>query len=84
MDHDSRQPDTLPRARRKLLSIAIALRLSKRLAILDEPTCGMDLPSKEAFVALLNEFPDLAVLLITHDSALDGLGQKSTMEEFLT
>lgn len=68
-------PRNLERSRQKLLAVAIALFLSRGFAILDEPTCGMDHRSKLRFVALLNHFSQLAVLVFTHDAAVHGLGR---------
>jgi ABC-type phosphonate transport system ATPase subunit len=66
-----------------LLNIATNLFLSKKLVILDEPTCGMDFPSKIRFVDLINAFPELAMLIITHDQAIEGLGKRIEMQERL-
>lgn len=78
-DEMTNHPRNLDRSRQKLLSIAVTLSLSKRFAILDEPTCGMDYPGKLRFVDLLNFFPDLAVLIFTHDPALRALGRVVTL-----
>jgi len=68
----------------KLIGIANALRLSTGLAILDEPTSGLDFEQKKRFVELLNQFPDLAILIITHDSLVEVLGRVVKMEEPIT
>ncbi len=70
----STHPRNLPRALQKLLSVAITLRLSRGYGILDEPTAGMDLPTKLRFISLLNEFRELGIIIFTHDPALDELG----------
>jgi energy-coupling factor transport system ATP-binding protein len=68
-DH-TRHPLSLPRAKQKLVSVASALQRSRALAILDEPTLGLDLADYELFSGLLDEFPDLSVLIMTHDRLL--------------
>lgn len=73
-------PRNLSKSRQKLLSIGATLVLSKGFAILDEPTCGMDHSGKMLFIELLNKFPDLAVLIFTHDAALNTIG---TLVDFL-
>lgn len=75
------EPRKLPYSKRKLLTIATALRASEGLAVLDEPTCGMDHEDKIGFIKLLNHFGDLAIIVITHDSSLNGIGRKIMMGE---
>jgi energy-coupling factor transporter ATP-binding protein EcfA2 len=70
----ARHPLALAPEDQKLLAVAAALSRAIGIAILDEPTCGLSFIAKERLVSLLNAFPDLAVLLITHDEALDELG----------
>jgi|SRR5215831_2530751 len=74
-DQDLVHPRRLPRSQQKLLAVAITLSLSSTYAILDEPTSGMDFPSKKRFISLLNYFADKGILMITHDEAIsfDGM-----------
>jgi ATPase subunit of ABC transporter with duplicated ATPase domains len=65
----------------KLIGIANALRLSKGLAILDEPTSGMDFEQKKLLVGLLNHFSEHAILIITHDPSIECLGRVVEMKE---
>lgn len=73
LDEDPRE---LPFATMKLLTVATALVSSRRLVVLDEPTCGMDYQHKKRVVDLINHFEELAILLITHDPALEGVGRQ--------
>lgn len=75
-EEENSDPLKLPRAKQKLLSVAVALYNSHHLAILDEPTCGLDYQLKERFIALLNHFSSLAVLIITHDEAIEALSDQ--------
>lgn len=65
----------------KLICVANALRLSKKLAILDEPTSGMDYQQKLRLISLLNQFPNLSIIIITHDPALDNIGTICELNE---
>lgn len=67
--------------RQKLITNANALRLSRGLAILDEPTSGMDNEQKGKFVELLNYFSNLAILIITHDPSVEKLGRVIELTE---
>lgn len=69
---------------KKLVGTANALRLSRQVAILDEPSSGLDWRQKQLLVRLLNNFPELAVLIITHDPALFGLGRNVDVVAELT
>lgn len=76
-----KDPRDLPFGVRKLISVATTLQVAHLVAILDEPTCGMDFNQKKQFVELLNKFSDRAVLLITHDEALEGIGREVHIKE---
>lgn len=67
-------PLELTRAKQKLLSIAVALAASDGVAILDEPTCGMDAQTKELLGKLIAHYGQLAIMIFTHDPALFDLG----------
>jgi len=69
----SSHPRALSYQKQKLLSIAVAIQHAKGLAILDEPSCGMDSQSKARLVEMLNSQPRLAFLVFTHDKALQDL-----------
>ena len=70
-----KHPRALNHSQQKLLGALIALRHSVGLAILDEPTSGLDFVYKKLFMALLNRFSDRAVVMITHDPSLRGIGR---------
>jgi energy-coupling factor transporter ATP-binding protein EcfA2 len=76
---DDVDPLVLPYGKQKLLACAVTLRLAGNLAILDEPTAGLCFEDKMRLVSLLNEWPTLAVLVISHDPALDDLGSEFQM-----
>lgn len=67
-------PLALNTSDQKLVAVAAALKHAQRVAMIDEPTCGMDFGAKRRFVSLLNLFPSLAIAILTHDAALEGLG----------
>ena len=68
-------PLSLGHSEQKLLAVATVLRHSKGLAILDAPSSGMGVDAKKRLVSLLNAFPKLAVVILTHDEALEDLGE---------
>lgn len=74
-------PRKLPFSKQKLLSVALALSESSDFAILDEPTAGMDYDDKILFIRLLNNFKNLAVIIFTHDRALEKIGRKLRWED---
>lgn len=63
-------PLTLPRANQRLLSIAAALQRASQLAILDEPTLGLDPRDFRLFAKLIEEFAHLSIIMMTHDPIL--------------
>jgi energy-coupling factor transport system ATP-binding protein len=63
-------PRHLPYRKQKLVSVAVAISLADGVAILDEPTCGMDWRSRAAVVELIDLRPDTAFLVFTHDPVL--------------
>jgi len=69
-------PRSLTYGKQKLAACALALKRSRGLCILDEPTCGMNYAMREQFVDLLNEFPKTAVVIFTHDNALTLIGRR--------
>jgi len=71
----SEHPRNLDRSRQKLLAVASALHYSRGLCVLDEPTCGMDWDGKKRFIDLVNHFAETAILIFTHDRAIEGIGR---------
>lgn len=65
---------------RKRIELAGILTLAPRLAILDEPTAGIDLLSVEEIVRLIETLREkgTAVLLITHQEALAARADRAT------
>ena len=63
----------------KLIGIANAFRLSRGLVILDEPTSGLDASQKKRLIQLINEHPEHAVLIISHDPSVYELGRNIAM-----
>ena len=78
-DDLARNPRDLSFGTRKLITVASTLLVAHGLAILDEPTCGMNFTQKQRFVELLNEFQETAVLIITHDEGLAKIGREVQM-----
>jgi NitT/TauT family transport system ATP-binding protein len=68
-------PRSLAYGRQKLAACALALKRSVGLCILDEPTCGMDFDLRKHFAKLLNHFPKLSILVLSHDKALTSIGR---------
>ena len=68
-------PRSLSRSKQKLLSVAVTLLKSKKMAIIDEPTAGMDFKAKKCFIKLINYFNDKTILIFTHDRALINLSR---------
>jgi energy-coupling factor transport system ATP-binding protein len=67
-----RHPRDLSEGQRLALALAIVLAPSPRLLLLDEPTRGLDYPSKDRLIARLRELANggHAVVLATHDVEL--------------
>ena len=65
----------LPASKQKLLCCAKALSSAERLCVLDEPTSGMSFEDKRTLLQLINRFPDMSVLICTHDAALRNIGR---------
>lgn len=80
-DEVSTRPRLLPFSRQKLLAISIVLSFSQGFAVLDEPTAGMDFADKIIFVSLLNHFSELAIVLFSHDQAIEEIGTVKQFEE---
>jgi energy-coupling factor transport system ATP-binding protein len=67
-----RHPRDLSEGQRLALALAVVLAPAPRLLLLDEPTRGLDYPSKDRLVTLLRRLADEghAVVLATHDVEL--------------
>ncbi|MFZ4745863.1 MAG: ATP-binding cassette domain-containing protein [Sphingomonas sp.] len=65
-----RHPLTLSRAKQKLVSIAAALRRAVDLAILDEPTLGLDDSDISLFARIIEHYSNLTIIMMTHDPTL--------------
>jgi energy-coupling factor transport system ATP-binding protein len=67
-----RHPRDLSEGQRLALALAIVLAPAPALVLLDEPTKGLDYPSKDRLIAVLRELAQdgHAVLLATHDVEL--------------
>lgn len=67
------KPDELSGGEQQRVAIATALANDPALVLADEPTGELDSESRDAvlglFRALVDEFPDKAVVLVTHDPA---------------
>ncbi len=74
-------PRELCVAEQKLVSVANALRMATGLVLLDEPSLGMNAQFRERLVGLINHYPKLAVVIITHDPCLHNLGQFTELKE---
>ncbi len=68
----SRHPRDLSEGQRLALALAIVLAPSPLLLLLDEPTRGLDYPSKDRLIVVLRELAQAghAVVLATHDVEL--------------
>lgn len=77
-------PRKLGRAKQKLLGAAVALSHGRGLTVLDEPTSGMDFPTKKTFMKLLAAHEDQAVIIINHDPALFDVGRVLKWEDITT
>ena len=75
-DEYKTHPRGISRPKQKLLSIAASFYYSKKLSIIDEPTCGLDLKYKILLIELINKFSDLSILIINHDPSLDNYGDQ--------
>ena len=66
-----RPPMTLSFGQQKRLAIAIALCVSPRTLILDEPSAGQDHASADRFMAQVRDIPRIeSIYLVTHDADL--------------
>jgi energy-coupling factor transport system ATP-binding protein len=67
-----RHPRDLSEGQRLALALAVVLAPAPALLLLDEPTRGLDYPSKDRLIAVLRELADdgHAVVLATHDVEL--------------
>jgi len=70
--HDSTHPRDLSEGQRLLLALAVVLAARPPLLLLDEPTRGLDYPTKIRLAAVLSELAHAGhgVLLATHDVEL--------------
>lgn len=60
-------PLSQPRSKQKLISIASTLNKSRKIAILDEPTLGMDYPDQKRLGEIICYFDELSLIIISHD-----------------
>lgn len=69
---DDRHPRDLSEGQRLALALAVVLAPSPSLLLLDEPTRGLDYPSKDRLIVVLHELARAghAVVLATHDVEL--------------
>jgi energy-coupling factor transport system ATP-binding protein len=69
---DDRHPRDLSEGQRLALALAVVLAPAPPLVLLDEPTRGLDYPSKDRLIVVLRELADLghAIVLATHDVEL--------------
>ena len=67
-----RHPRDLSEGQRLALALAVVLAPAPRLLLLDEPTRGLDYPSKDRLIEILRELSQTghAVVLATHDVEL--------------
>jgi energy-coupling factor transporter ATP-binding protein EcfA2 len=67
-----RHPRDLSEGQRLALALAVVLAPAPALLLLDEPTRGLDYPSKDRLIAVLRELADEghAIVLATHDVEL--------------
>ncbi|RMD69041.1 MAG: ATP-binding cassette domain-containing protein [Gammaproteobacteria bacterium] len=70
---------TLSGGERKRIELASVLALHPRLALLDEPDAGIDLPSFDALVGIIETFREKgSVLLITHREEMARIADDAT------
>lgn len=79
-DQERRPPLSLSRSKQKLLSIASTLQIANDIAILDESTLGLDPHDYVALASLITAYPDLAIILMTHDPILISLAERMGYE----
>lgn len=70
--HDGTHPRDLSEGQRLLLALAVVLAARPPLLLLDEPTRGLDYPTKSRLVTVLSDLADAGhgVVLATHDVEL--------------
>jgi hypothetical protein len=70
--HDGTHPRDLSEGQRLLLALAVVLAARPPLLLLDEPTRGLDYPTKSRLVRVLSDLADAGhgVVLATHDVEL--------------
>ena len=71
----------LPTSKQKLLCCAKAISTAERFCILDEPTSGMSFEDKRKLMQLIDRFPEMSVLICTHDAALRNVGRAVMLEQ---
>ena len=73
----NQHPRQLNRAKQKLLSVASTLYFSNFLAILDEPTAGLDNNSKFKLIDVLNHFicdeSAKSIIIFNHDTSISNI-----------